>query len=595
MFAKLFSFSNVHNKTRRKQTRLLTGLFGLLSLLGYHTATALGLGEIQVKSGLGQSLQATVAVYGREHSLDVRCIRAQINTVEGSLLMTAMVNLLPTTDGNDQITLTTVKTLSEPVVYVNVSIACGGESYRHEYAVLLDAPGQKTPVQSETVLPTSLVTVHDVGDSVATTAIAGLYSQPHQHMSVEAHRSHHHHSSTSQKSAKHAHPMQHAMLSIGQNGLNTDTGIHLQMSNQLLGALAMRAANNIRALQAAQQHLHQLEISAVPADQTVSLTQQQLLMLQHENRALKQQNLILQANVPVTTHAKWLIPLSMLALFELISLIVVSRSNRALRAQHALIVPQSTTEPIVPRTVTAPPIVIMPPEVAAPLFDTHLITPPSLSPDVDWSIELMNHHLDEPNVMQTIPSGEVEVEEISDITQEAEFWMSVNNPHKAIDVLEMHISSAENGAQDSPAPWLYLLDLYHMTHDRSHYDALRARFTTLFNVKTIDFDVNQTTLLLHTLEDYPRLTHKISQLWRSPDIIPYLRSLLLADPTHQRVGFDLPVYRDILLLISIAQILQHMMQATTPPAIQPMSTPQDDLDLNLMDFHEACKIIEDGI
>jgi len=51
----------------------------------------------------------------------------------------------------------------------------------------------------------------------------------------------------------------------------------------------------------------------------------------------------------------------------------------------------------------------------------------------------------------------VSVEEISDVTQEAEFWMSVNDPQRAIEILE---PQAEVEHPESPVPWLYLLDLY---------------------------------------------------------------------------------------------------------------------------------------
>ena len=54
----------------------------------------------------------------------------------------------------------------------------------------------------------------------------------------------------------------------------------------------------------------------------------------------------------------------------------------------------------------------------------------------------------------------LKVEELSDITQEAEFWMTLKNLERAISVLEPHTQLEPPG---SPIPWLYLFDLYRET------------------------------------------------------------------------------------------------------------------------------------
>ena len=45
-------------------------------------------------------------------------------------------------------------------------------------------------------------------------------------------------------------------------------------------------------------------------------------------------------------------------------------------------------------------------------------------------------------------------------------------------------------------------------------------------------------------------------LWPTDQIVPYLESLLIDDRDGNRVGFDLPVYREIMFLIGIAYELQ---------------------------------------
>jgi hypothetical protein len=151
-------------------------------------------------------------------------------------------------------------------------------------------------------------------------------------------------------------------------------------------------------------------------------------------------------------------------------------------------------------------------------------------------------------------ASSVKVEEISDVTQEAEFWMSVNDPHRAIEILD---SQAKLERPDSPLPWLYLLDLYRIIKDKEKYDELKTRFSALFNAYIPEFDSTTEVAAQRHVDDMPHLMGKICDLWNSPEIVPFLQSLLVDDREGQRVGFELSVYKDLLMLIAIANEVQH--------------------------------------
>ncbi len=153
------------------------------------------------------------------------------------------------------------------------------------------------------------------------------------------------------------------------------------------------------------------------------------------------------------------------------------------------------------------------------------------------------------------PSSSVNVEEISDVTQEAEFWMSVNDPERAIEILEPQIDLAH---PDSPVPWLYLLDLYSVVNNRAKYDSLRDRFIVTFNAIIPQFGEVPATAHVRQLEDFPHLIKHICELWNSPGIVAFLQCLLVDDRDGNRVGFELPVYRDILMLIAVAHELERV-------------------------------------
>ncbi|MBC7514675.1 MAG: hypothetical protein H7234_09620 [Herminiimonas sp.] len=137
---------------------------------------------------------------------------------------------------------------------------------------------------------------------------------------------------------------------------------------------------------------------------------------------------------------------------------------------------------------------------------------------------------------------------VSDVMQEAEFWKMLNETQRAIDILENYCNSA---ASASPAPWLYLADLYEGLGDGERRAQLCNRFREIFNGRLHEADAN-TPPGRETLEGYPHLMEKISALWGREAVVPFLQGLLVNDRDSPREGFYLPVYQEILLLIDVA-------------------------------------------
>jgi FimV-like protein len=144
----------------------------------------------------------------------------------------------------------------------------------------------------------------------------------------------------------------------------------------------------------------------------------------------------------------------------------------------------------------------------------------------------------------------MEVEEVSDLMQEAEFWMLLNDPERAIDMLEpcLHVDHPV-----SPVPWIYLLDLYRVTGRQGDYQALAARVKKTFNTSAPAWGDNEAEASARSLRDYPHVVQMIEDLWESDDIIPYLEGLLFDEREGERDGFDLAVYREIIHLIGVAR------------------------------------------
>lgn len=143
----------------------------------------------------------------------------------------------------------------------------------------------------------------------------------------------------------------------------------------------------------------------------------------------------------------------------------------------------------------------------------------------------------------------IEVEEISDAMEEAEFWISLRDPQRAISVLEQFRDVEK---PKSPMAWLYLLKLYREVGDRSRFDALVQRFKSHFNTKAPEWDAKSEDVTVKGLEDYPHLLEQICALWGSDRAARYLEDLMFNNRSGRREGFDLPVYLDLLMLANIA-------------------------------------------
>ncbi len=148
---------------------------------------------------------------------------------------------------------------------------------------------------------------------------------------------------------------------------------------------------------------------------------------------------------------------------------------------------------------------------------------------------------------------ELSVEELLDLEQQADFFIALGQEDAAVDLLMSHLRSA--GGQ-SPLPYTKLLEIYKRQGDRSAYERTRARFNRRFNAYAPDWDTGPSAG--RSLEDYPDTIALLVGAWASPiDAMAILEGLLFKrDDTSEL--FDLPAYRDVLVLYSLARDLwQH--------------------------------------
>lgn len=580
-------------------------------------AFALGLGEMRVKSALGQSLLVHADIVGGETEIiNPSCLRARVVTMDGLFISSAIITIHQNSKQR-ALSFSTRQVINEPAVNLIIDINCETQLHR-EFSILLDPPdvnigsfntsredspfrlanSRSTP---KTEVPAGDRASKQESKSVprrkkSTNVEDGMGSNP-QHLDSAQKRESKRRSSAvvpSRDVLKLSDDIEASMPSQG-----------LRMSDVLSSDAGQRLVENMQELRAAQARMAAIlrdeSQSAMPVTAVAPESQidnsKEIASLKQETEQLRKQNLLDKSALAKMQEKPafdfWLVVLAVIAIFAIVIilfLLVYIRRNLSgsndtwwQEEEEALSAQPEKVEDIINNLQSS-----YDKKMAAEANSSGSLskrnsaiksdeagkeTASETKPSVPVFENSSFHRT--PTLEETnssifnffAPRGNsVKVEEISDVTQEAEFWISMNDPQRAIEIL----SAQEQLEQpDSPVPWLFLLDLYRTVNDRQKYDLLRDRFIIFFNANIPDFDTDLSKVPSRQLEDFPHLTQKICDGWGRNGIIPYLESLLVDDREGKRAGFDLPVYRDILMLLGIAHELEKIMAIEGPLRASP--------------------------
>lgn len=144
---------------------------------------------------------------------------------------------------------------------------------------------------------------------------------------------------------------------------------------------------------------------------------------------------------------------------------------------------------------------------------------------------------------------DVSIEELIDLEQQAEFFVVLGQDEAAIELLTEHLSGTGGG---SPLPYLKLLEIHRRRGDAADYERLRTGFNHRFNAYAPEWGSDLQAG--RTLEDYTGVVPRLQQTWPRPlDSMAELEALLFRRSRGEL--FELPAYREVLLLYSLARDL----------------------------------------
>ncbi len=150
---------------------------------------------------------------------------------------------------------------------------------------------------------------------------------------------------------------------------------------------------------------------------------------------------------------------------------------------------------------------------------------------------------------QTPVSRSVATEELFDVQQQADFFVSLGENEQAIQVLRNHLIESQ---EPSALAYLDLFKLYHKLNRPADYEQLRGEFNRKFNADAPPFE--QYSDESQGLEAYETAFGRIQALWPQPRVLDVIEKSIFREPGDVETEmFDLEAYRELLLLYAIAK------------------------------------------
>lgn len=485
----------------------------LLSLFHFGSATALGLGELKVRSYLGQPLHATVALAGTTPNTTADCFSLDSSAAAIAPLVRTQLSI-EQSGSHAVLHIRTPQAIHDPIAQFVLVSDCETRLKR-DYVILLDPPAL-----AETVAISRSEPVAEAIPAASTTT-------PKPRTTRKAPRNTQRARATSPRLATST--SQPAIARVPANASVAAPRLVLsgKHGSAAHAALALRLDTNLPDLTLPRpEPLTTTEMS----DENTALTRK-LAHLETQLASLQQRNLELEAqrataapkaSPPAAKQpAQWPLYLLAAGLVAGGGLLVAGLRRRS-RNRHPIVMMDDTAW--------------TPPDAMPSLHEASRPSPPVVAPASQ-----------QPPEMSLLEAASTEVKD--DILDQAEVYMAHGHGELAVHLLQEHLRVAPD---ESPVPWLLLLDLLQREGDTAGYATASTECRRYFNIDLSGQSTSNNNEEGAGLETYPLLLEELVKVWKTPDASAFFDELIYDNRGGTRIGFEPHVYRDILMLRAIA-------------------------------------------
>lgn len=506
-------------------------MISLAVLAGWGTcAYGLGFGPIAVQSALTQPFSATVPVYGLSGDGASQCVKSRLQNPDGSFLSRGTARIVAG-DKNGLVELGSVDSVNEPALRVELEVGCT-TAVKRVFDVLLDplTPGSTVAalVQAKRPKKSELNFSLPLPFEPPLAALPPVRKEPVSILKISGPETI-------------ADRLSGIELIKPNWELKADSVLSLSRSETSEEQMAIWRTEQSRlaAVLRGEDPMEELSQRAGAAEQQAKQLKKDSLQAAQKAAAEKA---ALQEEVDSRFGPAWVFSLGALALACLGGLGVVGYKRR------------SRKEPAAPWHRGIEPNLVTPEKELSPSEATlvsALVAPEMIFVHPE-PVEMTGEQKDAESLRQAASLNAEMAQcaaDVAGILCDAEHWMAEQDPASAIAALRPYFE----GKQHSPAPALYLLELYRAMGDENAYAAVRAEVAATFTVLTPGWTVDWMQEA-HTIAAFPAIREAIDALDGSPELLPLLQGLLLVDDSR----FDFNVYRDI---------VREIIRAVEPPSV----------------------------
>ena len=557
---------NMQNN-RQHNFKLKLAVISALSVYAFGAsggAFALGLGNIDVKSHLGQPLRATIKIQGASELKGDGCFKLINDTNLENALSSANFKLSKIVNDEAILTVSSSQIINEPITNLALMAECDA-NVRRDYILLLDPP---TTVETKNSADEESTFFSDNSLSTTISAEASADKSAPQTVKVgkSAAKTVKAKSSTAKKSNK------NIILSTGFNAQSTTDGKataaaaaktvaktsivnktstpHLSVSSgDMVMSHSLESPNLLldRQLHLSPETSPEAYAPEIAVQDEVTVMNNRLAHLQKQISALQQRNTVLEAeNKPKALQAEqdknssnnwqWLNYLAGAGLlaggYFAANWWWRRRQMQQLELANAnwINIEHENVASIVPADIS---------NANDDFFD-------------DLSAPVPFNSAPEPlNSFKESSEKQITVEEFSanqNILDHADVFLSHGRTSLAIQLLQNHLLDYP---KQSVTIWLFLLDLLAKENMQAAYEQTSVECKEHFNIRIAEFS-NDEASKKTTFEDFPRLHAALQEIWGTPAAVTFLDDLIYNSRLESRVGFEKSVIEELLILKNIA-------------------------------------------
>ncbi|NWG39582.1 MAG: hypothetical protein HXY27_06425 [Hydrogenophilaceae bacterium] len=490
------------------------------------SAHALGLGNLTVSSHLGQPLNARITLLGNPADLEPNCIK--LVPVNGYLYpLLQDINIRIDRTGPDPgLIIQSRQAVNDPALMFAVSIVCP-ERIQRDYALLLDPPvlSKDVPVvaanSASTTGKSSSLTANSQSSGTTRAGGSAVANAPLAKRTKQAASKH-----TPKRVVRWPESNGPRLVLTGSRRLFSPATAQLAL-NMDVGLLdtSRRAESPLNA--------DELTDENTALTRKLAYLEETLATLKRRNAELQQARAkALQAGAPTGTKppkapgkSTWTYFLAGLVLLTGAAAYVMYR-----RRQQSLAKYDDSEIWHMPADL---------PGLAKPAAEAGESQESGDAPQSKAATSKVPDQHEYSPISSLISKDREEGTEVKDsVADEVEVFVAHGHADLAIHMLEDHI---DKNPEESPVPWLLLLDLLKREGAESKYEDYRLKCKTHFNVSMPSYGEAEVQPAGQGLESFPHILSELVRLWPTEEVIPYLDDLI-----YDRRGGAL-----ILLLIAI--------------------------------------------